>query len=64
MKIIATIKTRMTSGRLPGKVLLEAAGKPMLEHLVNRLQAVPSLDGIVLATTINHTVVEKLFNLC
>ena len=53
MKIIATIEARMTSSRLPGKVLLEAAGKPMLEHLVNRLRAVPSLDGIVLATTVN-----------
>ena len=53
MKIIATIEARMTSSRLPGKVLLQAAGKPMIEHLVNRLQAVPSLDGIVLATTIN-----------
>ena len=55
MKIIATIEARMTSSRLPGKVLLEAAGKPMLEHLVKRLQAVPSLNGIVLATTINKT---------
>ncbi len=55
MKIIATIEARMTSSRLPGKVLLEAADKPMLEHLVNRLQAVSSLDGIVLATTINKT---------
>ena len=45
----------MTSSRLPGKVLLQAAGKPMLEHLVNRLRAVPSLDGIVLATTVNAT---------
>jgi len=43
----------MTSSRLPGKVLLQAAGKPMLEHLVNRLRAVPSLRGIVLATTTN-----------
>ena len=55
MKIIATIEARMTSIRLPGKVLLQAAGKPMLEHLVNRLRAVPSLNGIVLATTINQT---------
>lgn len=55
MKIIATIEARMTSSRLPGKVLLLAAGKPMLEHLVNRLRAVPSLDGIVLATTVNAT---------
>lgn len=55
MRIVATIEARMTSSRLPGKVLLHAAGKPMLEHLVNRLRAVPSLDGIVLATTVNAT---------
>jgi spore coat polysaccharide biosynthesis protein SpsF len=55
MKIIATIEARMTSSRLPGKVLLPAAGKPMLEHLVNRLRSVPSLAGIVLATTVNST---------
>ena len=53
MKIVATIEARMTSTRLPGKVLLEAAGKPMLEHLVNRLRAVPSINEIVLATTTN-----------
>ena len=55
MKIIATIEARMTSTRLPGKVLLPAAGKPMLEHLVNRLKQVPSLQEIVLATTVNDT---------
>lgn len=55
MKIIATIEARMTSSRLPGKVLLPAAGKPMLTHLVRRLQAVPSLAGMVLATTTNQS---------
>jgi spore coat polysaccharide biosynthesis protein SpsF len=55
MKIFATIEARMTSNRLPGKVLLPAAGKPMLEHQVNRLRAVTSLNGIVLATTVNKT---------
>ena len=55
MKIIATIEARMTSSRLPGKVLLPAAGKPMLAHLVNRLRAVPSLQGMVIATTTNKT---------
>jgi spore coat polysaccharide biosynthesis protein SpsF len=55
MKIIATIEARMTSSRLPGKVLLHAAGKPMLQHLVDRLRAVPSINSIVLATTINKT---------
>jgi len=55
MKFVATIEARMTSSRLPGKVLLDAGGKPMLEHLVNRLKQVPSLGGICLATTVNST---------
>ncbi len=53
MKIIATIEARMTSSRLPGKVLLPASGIPMLQHLVNRLKSVPSIEEIVLATTTN-----------
>jgi len=53
MNIVATIEARMTSSRLPGKPLLPAAGMPMLEHLVRRLRAVPSIDAIVLATTVN-----------
>ena len=53
MKIVATIEARMTSSRLPGKVLLPALGKPMLHHHVARLRMVPSLDAIVLATTVN-----------
>jgi len=43
----------MTSSRFPGKVLMEACGKPMLQHMIERLQRVPSLDGIVVATTGN-----------
>lgn len=43
----------MTSKRLPGKVLLPAAGKPMLAHLIARLKRVPTLDQIVVATTTN-----------
>ena len=54
-KIVATIEARMTSSRLPGKPLLKAAGKSMLEHLICRLDAVPSIEQIVLATTINET---------
>ena len=49
-KVVATIEARMTSSRLPGKVLLRAGGISMLEHLVRRLQSVESIDEIVLAT--------------
>ena len=50
--IFATIEARMRSTRLPGKVLLDAAGKPMLERMVDRVRRVSSLDGIVVATTV------------
>jgi len=53
MKIVATVEARMTSSRLPGKVLLPALQQPMLHHLVARLRAAPSIDEIVLATTVN-----------
>jgi spore coat polysaccharide biosynthesis protein SpsF len=52
-RVVATIEARMTSSRLPGKVLMTALGEPMLMHLVRRLRAVPSIDEIVIATTIN-----------
>lgn len=54
-RIFATIEARMTSTRLPGKVLMEAIGKPMLELMVERLRRVPRLDGIIIATTTNAT---------
>jgi len=53
MRTIATIEARMTSSRLPGKVLLKVLDKSLLGYLIDRLKAVPSLDGIVLATTSN-----------
>jgi spore coat polysaccharide biosynthesis protein SpsF len=54
VRTIATIEARMTSSRLPGKVLMSASQKPMLLHLVDRLKSVPSLDDIVIATTLNQ----------
>lgn len=53
MRTIATIEARMTSSRLPGKVMKPCCGIPMMELMVNRLRRVPSLDGIVIATTVN-----------
>ena len=53
MKIVATIEARMTSTRLPGKVMMPVLGKPILYYLVERLKSVPSIDEIVLATTLN-----------
>lgn len=50
MKIVATIEARMTSSRLPGKVLMPIMGKPMLAYLIERLKR-SRVDEIVVATT-------------
>jgi spore coat polysaccharide biosynthesis protein SpsF len=54
-RIIATVEARMTSRRLPEKVLMPAAGQPLLGVLVERLKRAKGLDGIVVATTTNPT---------
>ena len=53
MKIIATIEARMSSSRLPGKVLKPILGRPTLELLVERLRRAQSLNEVVVATTTN-----------
>ncbi len=62
MKIVAIIEARMTSSRLPGKILRPILGRPTLELLVERLSRSEYIDTIVVATTVNVTddVVEVL----
>lgn len=52
-KIIATIEARMTSSRLPGKVLLPLAASPALQRIVERIRRSRYVDEVVVATTIN-----------
>lgn len=47
----AIIQARTASTRLPGKVLLPAAGKPLLAHLIERLRFCRALDEIIVATS-------------
>jgi spore coat polysaccharide biosynthesis protein SpsF len=53
--VVASIEARMTSTRLPGKVLLPCLGRPMLELMVERIRRSRYLDAIVIATTVNQT---------
>lgn len=55
MKFNAIVATRMTSSRLPGKVLMDLAGKPALVRLIERLKRSKYLNEIVIATTTNQT---------
>lgn len=43
----------MGSTRLPGKILKDVAGRPMLTQQLRRLQQCPLVDEIVIATTIS-----------
>ena len=55
MRTLIIVQARMTSTRLPGKVMKIVCGKPLLEHLINRLKKVKCADQIVIATTVNET---------
>lgn len=50
MKILGIIPARFASTRFPGKPLHPIAGKPLLQHVVERCQAARSLHEIVVAT--------------
>lgn len=62
-KVVAIIQARMGSTRLPGKVLKEISGKPLLWHLINRLRKSKSLQDIVIATTTNESD-KKIIEFC
>jgi spore coat polysaccharide biosynthesis protein SpsF len=51
MRVGAVIQARFSSQRLPGKVLRPLCGKPLLAHLVGRLQRSAVLDVIAVATS-------------
>ena len=53
MTVAAVIQARMTSTRLPGKVLMPAAGRPMLAHQLDRVRRARSIDTVCIATTTN-----------
>jgi spore coat polysaccharide biosynthesis protein SpsF len=51
--IVCIIQARMGSSRLPGKVLKEICGRPMLDWVVQRAALSQMVTSIVVATTIN-----------
>lgn len=49
-KVLAVIPARQASVRFPGKPLASIAGRPMIQHVVERVRQAASVDRIVVAT--------------
>ncbi len=49
--IVAIIQARMASSRLPGKVLRDLAGEPMLARVVERVRQAQMVNAVMVATT-------------
>ncbi len=52
-RVVAIIQARMSSSRLPGKVLLDLAGQPMLARVVVRTTRAKTVHQVLVATTID-----------
>lgn len=50
--ILALLQARMTSSRLPGKVLKPILGRPMLERQVERILRSQRIDRLIVATSL------------
>jgi 3-deoxy-manno-octulosonate cytidylyltransferase (CMP-KDO synthetase) len=48
--VVAIIPARYQSSRLPGKPLLDIAGRPMIEHVYRRAAGADAVDAVVVAT--------------
>ncbi|GAA4437204.1 NTP transferase domain-containing protein [Actinokineospora soli] len=51
VRVNAVIQARMSSTRLPGKVLRDLGGRPVLTWVVDAVRAAGSVDGVVVATS-------------
>jgi len=51
MKISAIVQARTTSERLPGKMLKDVNGKPMIEYVLSRIKQSQLIDNIIVATS-------------
>ncbi|ATG91330.1 cytidylyltransferase domain-containing protein [Methylomonas koyamae] len=61
--ILAILQARMSSSRLPGKVLLPVLGEPMLLRQIERLRKVRNIDRLLVATSA-ETADDEIENLC
>jgi spore coat polysaccharide biosynthesis protein SpsF len=47
--VVAIVQARMTSTRLPGKVMMPLAGAPLIRRMIERVLRIEGLDRVVIA---------------
>lgn len=52
-KTVGIIQARMSSSRLPGKMMMDLCGYPVIQWVIERCQRSRFLDTLILATTVN-----------
>ncbi|REJ89908.1 MAG: hypothetical protein DWQ34_18310 [Planctomycetota bacterium] len=62
-RTVAIVQARMSSLRLPGKVLLDVAGEPLLARVVHRVQRAALVDEVVVATS-TESADDPIVELC
>lgn len=55
MKVVAIIQARMAATRLPGKVLVDVAGRPALLHVIERARSARTVDEVMVATSTDES---------
>jgi spore coat polysaccharide biosynthesis protein SpsF len=53
LKTVAIIQARMSSTRLPGKVMKKVYGRTILERMIERVKKAGTLDEVIVATTVD-----------
>ena len=49
-QVVVAVPARLESARLPGKLLAEIAGKPMLQHVLERCQQARGVAAVLVCT--------------
>ena len=63
MKVVAIIQARMTSERLPRKVVRTLCGEPMIVQIYRRVQQSKLIDDVIVATSITSSD-DELIDVC
>jgi len=61
--MLCIIQSRMSSGRLPDKMLMKIKGKPLLERVLERVRSANLVTKVIVATSINKED-DQIANFC